>query len=72
MAGVDVGGVELEFTCPHCGGQARAAIEAVRVLPVLDCPRCGARFGVDLEAFSARVTQAEAEAKPARRGRGRT
>jgi transcription elongation factor Elf1 len=71
MAGVDVGGVELDFTCPQCGGQALAAIEAVRVLPVIDCPSCGARFGVDLEAFSARVTEAEAAARPARRGRNK-
>ena len=69
MAGVDVGGVELEFPCPRCGGLARAAIEAVRVLPVLDCPSCGERFGVDLDAFSARVTQAETAAKAARKRR---
>jgi transcription elongation factor Elf1 len=69
MAGVDVGGVELEFPCPHCGGPVRATIEAVRVLPVLDCPTCGERFGVDLEAFNAQVARAEAAAKPARRGR---
>lgn len=56
MAGVDVGGVELEFPCPRCGGHAVASIEAVRVLPVVDCGRCGTAFGVDLEAFSARVT----------------
>ena len=67
MAGVDVGGVELEFACPHCGGEVRAAIEAVSMLPVLDCPACGERFGVYLEAFSARVTAAEAAAKAARR-----
>lgn len=67
MAGVDVGSVELDFPCPQCGGEVRAAIEAVRMLPVLDCPACGERFGVDLEAFSARVTQAEAAAKAARR-----
>lgn len=67
MAGVDVGGVELEFPCPRCGGEVRAAIEAVRMLPVLDCPGCGERFGLDLEAFSARVTQAETAAKAARR-----
>jgi predicted RNA-binding Zn-ribbon protein involved in translation (DUF1610 family) len=69
MAGVDVGGVELEFPCPRCGGQALARIEAVRMLPVVDCPACGTAFGVDLEAFSARVTQAEAAAKAARRKR---
>ena len=69
MARVDVGGVELEFPCPRCGGRVRATIEVVRVLPVLDCPDCGERFGVDLEAFSAQVTRAEAAAKPARRGR---
>lgn len=69
MAGVDVGGVELDFVCPRCGGEARAAIAAVRMLPVVDCPACGERFGVDLEAFSARVTQAEAAAKAARRGK---
>lgn len=69
MAGVDVGGVELEFACPRCGEPARAAIEAVRVLPVIDCPACGERFGVDLEAFSAQVTQAEAAAKAARKRR---
>lgn len=71
MAGVDVGGVELDFPCPHCGGQACAAIAAVRMLPVLDCPACGTRFGVDLEVFSARVTEAEAAARPARRGQRR-
>lgn len=48
-----------------------AAIEAVRILPVVDCPACGERFGVDLEAFSALVTQAEAAAKAARRSRRR-
>nr|WP_295112362.1 hypothetical protein [uncultured Caulobacter sp.] len=69
MAGVDVGDVELEFPCPTCGGTAKAAIEAVRMLPVLDCPACGQRFGVDLEAFSAQVTQAEAAAKAARKRR---
>jgi transcription elongation factor Elf1 len=69
MAGVDIGGVELEFPCPHCGGLAHAAIEAVRMLPVIDCPACDERFGVDLEAFSAQVTQAEAAAKAARRRR---
>jgi transcription elongation factor Elf1 len=69
MAGVDVGSVELDFACPACGGAARAAIEAVRMLPVLDCPACGERFGVDLEAFSAQVTQAEAAAKAARKKR---
>lgn len=69
MAGVDVGGVELEFPCPHCGGHAHATIAVVRVLPVLDCPACGGRFGVDLETFSAQVTRAEAAAKPSRRGR---
>jgi transcription elongation factor Elf1 len=69
MAGVDVGGVELEFPCPHCGEPVRAAIEAVRMLPVLDCAACDTRFGVDLEAFSARVTEAEAAAKAARRVR---
>jgi transcription elongation factor Elf1 len=69
MAGVDVGGVELDFACPRCGSPARAAIEAVRMLPVIDCPACGERFGVDLEAFSARVTQAEAAAKAARKRR---
>ncbi len=67
MAGVDVGGVELEFPCPRCGGLALASIEAVRMLPVIDCPACAAPFGVDLEAFSARVTQAEAAAKAARK-----
>lgn len=67
MAGVDK--VELEFPCPRCGGQVRAAIEAVRMLPVLDCPACGERFGVDLEAFSARVSEAEAAAKAARKRR---
>jgi len=67
MAGVDVGGVELEFPCPRCGGHAVASIEAVRMLPVVDCPACGATFGVDLEAFSAQVTQAEVAAKAARR-----
>ena len=71
MAGVDVGGVELDFPCPHCGGHVRATIDVVRLLPVLDCPDCGGRFGVDLEAFNAEVTRAEAAAKPARRGRGR-
>ena len=70
MAGVDVGGVELEFPCPRCGAPARASIDAVRVLPVIDCPACGERFGVDLEAFSERVTAAEAAAKAARRRRG--
>lgn len=69
MAGVDVGSVELDFACPRCGGAARAAIEAVRMLPVIDCPACGERFGVDLEAFSAQVTQAEAAAKAARKRR---
>ena len=69
MAGVDVGGVELDFVCPRCLGPARAAIEAVRMLPVIDCPACGERFGVDLEAFSAQVTQAEAAAKASRRRR---
>lgn len=69
MAGVDVGGVELEFPCPHCGGHVRATIDVVRMLPVLDCPDCGGRFGVDLEVFSAQVTLAEVAAKPARRGR---
>lgn len=69
MAGVDVGGVELEFACPTCGGAARASIGAVRVLPVLDCPACGARFGVDLEAFSVQVSAAEAAAKAARKTR---
>lgn len=69
MAGVDVGGVELEFPCPRCGGRALASIEAVRMLPVVDCPACGTAFGVDLEAFSAQVTQAEAAAKAARRRR---
>lgn len=67
MAGVDVGGVELDFPCPRCGEPVRAAIETVRMLPVLDCPDCDTRFGVDLAAFSARVTQAEAAAKAARR-----
>lgn len=67
MAGVDVGGVELDFTCPRCAAQVRAAIEAVSMLPVLDCTGCGERFGVDLEAFSARVSEAEAAAKAARR-----
>lgn len=66
MAGVDVGGVELEFSCPECGDAARASIDAVRMLPVVDCG-CGMRFGVDLESFSAQVTAAEAEAKAARR-----
>ncbi|MBO9547734.1 hypothetical protein [Caulobacter sp.] len=69
MAGVDVGGVELDFTCPGCGGTVQAAIDAVRMLPVLDCPACGQRFGVDLEAFSVQVTQAEAAAKAARKRR---
>ena len=67
MAGVDVGGVELEFACPRCGGPVRAAIEAVRMLPVIDCPACAVPFGVDLEAFSAQVTAAEAAAKAARK-----
>ncbi|WP_454717950.1 hypothetical protein [Caulobacter segnis] len=39
------------------------------MLPVIDCPACGERFGVDLEAFSAQVTQAEAAAKAARKRR---
>lgn len=69
MAGVDVGGVELEFSCPRCGAAARASIEAVSRLPVIDCGACGERFGVDLEAFSAQVTAAEALAKAARRKR---
>ena len=67
MAGVDVGDVELEFPCPRCGGPVLASIDAVRRLPVVDCPACGTAFGVDLEAFSAQVTQAEAAAKAARR-----
>lgn len=68
MAGVDVSGVELAFPCPRCGDDgARASIAAVRLLPVIDCPACGERFGVDLEAFSARVAEAEAAAKAARR-----
>lgn len=67
MAGVDVGGVELEFPCPRCGDLACASIEAVRMLPVIDCLACGERFGVDLAAFSERVTEAEAAAKAARR-----
>lgn len=71
MAGVDVGGVELDFPCPRCGGAVRAAIAAVRMLPVLDCPACGERFGVELETFSVQVSQAEAAAKAARRGRAR-
>lgn len=66
MAGVDVGGVELEFVCPRCAAPARASIDAVRMLPVVDCG-CGERFGVDLETFSAQVTQAETAAKAARR-----
>lgn len=66
MTGVDVGGVELEFSCPRCGDPALASIEAVRMLPVVDCG-CGERFGVDLETFSAQVTHAEAAAKAARR-----
>ncbi|NQE63327.1 hypothetical protein [Caulobacter sp. RHG1] len=69
MASVDVGEVELEFACPRCGAGARATIEAVRMLPVIDCPACGERSGVDLEAFSAQVTAAEASAKAARRKR---
>lgn len=69
MAGVDVGDVELDFACPSCGGTARASIDAVRMLPVLDCPACDQRFGVDLEAFSVQVTQAEAAAKAARKRR---
>ncbi|MBQ1559841.1 MAG: hypothetical protein IIZ71_02805 [Caulobacter sp.] len=69
MAGVDVGGVELEFPCPRCGGPTRAAIQAVRMLPVLDCPACGERFGVDLDAFSAQVDAAETAAKAARKRR---
>lgn len=66
MAGLDVGGVELGFTCPHCGGQAPARIAAVRMLPVIDCD-CGERFGVDLASFAAQVTAAEAAARAARR-----
>jgi transcription elongation factor Elf1 len=69
MAGVDVGGVELEFSCPRCGVPTRATIDAVRMLPVLDCLACGERFGVDLDAFSARVDEAEAAAKAARKRR---
>lgn len=69
MAGVDVGGVELDFPCSRCGGHAAASIEAVRMLPVIDCPACGEAFGVDLEAFSAQVSQAEAAVKAARRRR---
>lgn len=69
MAGVDVGGVELDFPCPRCGGHAVASIEAVRMLPVIDCPACGEPFGVDLAAFSAQVAQAETAAKAARRKR---
>ncbi len=69
MAGVDVGSVELEFACPRCGGHVLASIAAVRRLPVVDCPACDAAFGVDLETFSARVTQAEAAAKAARKKR---
>ncbi|AAK25301.1 hypothetical protein [Caulobacter vibrioides] len=66
MAGLDVSGVELHFTCPHCGGQAPARIEAVRMLPVIDCG-CGERFGVDMAAFAAQVTAAETAARAARR-----
>jgi hypothetical protein len=66
MAGLDVGGVELHFTCPHCGGQAPARIAAVRMLPVIDCD-CGERFGVDLASFAAQVTAAETAARAARR-----
>ncbi|AZS22780.1 MULTISPECIES: hypothetical protein [unclassified Caulobacter] len=66
MAGVDVGSVELHFTCPRCGGQAPARIAAVRMLPVIDCD-CGERFGVDLATFAAQVTAAEAAARAARR-----
>ncbi len=71
MAGVDVGGVELKFPCPRCGGHACASIEAVRMLPVVDCPACGQVFGVELEAFSVQVTDAEVAAKAARRARRR-
>lgn len=70
MAGLDVGGVELEFPCPRCGVAARAAIEAVRFLPVIDCA-CGERFGVCLETFAQQVSSAEAAAKAARRARRR-
>ncbi|WP_297514809.1 hypothetical protein [uncultured Caulobacter sp.] len=69
MASVDVGGVELTFACPRCAGAVTASIDAVRMLPVLDCPACGQRFGVDLDAFSDRVTEAEVAAKAARRKR---
>lgn len=70
MAGVDVGGVELEFSCPRCGGAARATIEAVRFLPVVECG-CGERFGIDLDAFAEKVTAAEVAAKAAGRARRR-
>ncbi|PZR35349.1 hypothetical protein [Caulobacter segnis] len=70
MAGVDVGGVELEFACPRCGGAARATIEAVRFLPVVECA-CGERFGIDLDAFAEQVTAAEVAAKAARKARRR-
>lgn len=69
MAGVDVSGVELAFPCPRCGDPARARIAEVRLLPVIDCPACGERFGVALDAFSVQVAEAEAAAKAARRRR---
>ena len=69
MASVDVGGVEVAFACPRCAGAVSASIDAVRMLPVLDCPACGERFGVDLDAFSAQVTEAEVAAKAARKRR---
>ena len=67
---LDVGGVELEFPCPRCGEGARATIEAVRLLPVIDCG-CGERFGVCLATFAQRVSSAELAAKAARRARRR-
>lgn len=70
MAGLDVGGVELEFPCPRCGAAARATIEAVRIFPVIDCG-CGERFGVCLEAFAQQVSSVEAAVKAARKTRRR-
>ncbi|ADG09100.1 hypothetical protein [Caulobacter segnis] len=70
MAGLDVGGVELEFPCPRCGVAGRATIETVRFLPVIDCG-CGERFGVCLETFAQQVSAVEAAARAARRVRRR-
>jgi hypothetical protein len=70
MAGLDVGGVELEFPCPRCGGAARATIETVRFLPVIDCG-CGERFGVCLETFAQQVSAVEVAARAARKVRRR-